>query len=288
LRKLTYINSSGGELILTNSAPFLLQKFTESGNVDIQNLKGVNQDGLTYLGNTLDLKDIQIEFSIIANSEIELINYRKEVRKILNPKLGEGSLVYTDDVKDQTIKCIITSIPVFNNQEGTYNQEGKVSSCLLSLTAHDPYWFDDLLVEKIATWIGGWKFKFTLPFKFRTKGESKKNIYNDGDIKTPIEIIFRGPAINPSITNLTTNEFIKVNRTLTSDDTLYITTEFFNKTVEIETNGVRAKAFNYIDLDSTFFNLVIGDNMIEYHTDNIQPLEPQSVVIKYKNRYLGV
>lgn len=156
----------------------------------------------------------------------------------------------------------------------------------IDLICPDPYFKDIILGETIATWIGGWKFKFKLPFRFKQRGESKKNIYNSGHVETPIEIIFRGPAVNPSVINHATGEFIKVERTLTSDDTLYITTEFGNKKVEIERNGVRTNAFNYIDLDSTFFQLQVGDNMIEYTTDN--NLEPQSVEIRYRNRYLGV
>ena len=101
-----------------------------------------------------------------------------------------------------------------------------------------------------------------------------------------MEIIFKGPAVNPSVINNKTEEFIKVERTLTSDDTLYITTGFGNKKVEIERNGIRENAFHYIDIDSTFFQLKPGDNMIEYTTEN--NLDPQSVEIRYRSRYLGV
>lgn len=156
----------------------------------------------------------------------------------------------------------------------------------VDLVCPDPYFKEVILGEQISTWIGGWKFKFKLPFRFKQKGEPKKNIYNNGHVETPVEIIFRGPAVNPSVINHATGEFIKVERTLTSDDTLYITTEFGNKKVEIERNGVRENAFHYIDLDSTFFQLKVGDNKIEYATDN--ELEPQSVEIRYRNRYIGV
>ncbi|KXA13728.1 phage distal tail protein, partial [Clostridium perfringens] len=138
----------------------------------------------------------------------------------------------------------------------------------------------------ISTWVGGWKFKFKLPFSFKKRGKSQKNVYNDGHIETPVEIIFKGPALNPSITNSTTGEFIKVDRELTTDDILYIKTNFGEKKVEIERNGIRENAFHYIDLDSTFFNLELGDNLIEYRTEN--DLEPQSVEIRYRNRYIGV
>ena len=97
---------------------------------------------------------------------------------------------------------------------------------------------------------------------------------------------FHGPAVNPRVTNLTTGEYVQVNRTLTSDDILYISTMFRNKVVEIETENGREDAFNYIDLGTTFFYLQVGDNMLEYSTEN--DLNPQSVTISYRKRYLGV
>ncbi|MBP3906958.1 MAG: phage tail family protein, partial [Peptostreptococcaceae bacterium] len=140
-------------------------------------------------------------------------------------------------------------------------------------------------LEELTTWIGGLNFPLNLPFNLKQRGEDKKNIFNDGHVDTPVEVVFKGPAINPKIVNQTTGKFIQVNRELTSEDTLYITTQYRNKKVEIERNGVRTNAFNYIDLDSTFFNLSVGDNLIEYST---QSLEPQGVSIKYSQKYLGV
>lgn len=58
------------------------------------------------------------------------------------------------------------------------------------------------------------------------------------------------------------------------------------KTVEIERNGVREDAFDYIDLASEFFSLQVGENVIRYESEN--GLDPQSVEIRYCNRYIGV
>lgn len=160
-------------------------------------------------------------------------------------------------------------------------------TCLLELLCVDPDFQTPIhLTESISTWVDGWKWKFTLPFHLKRRGEPRVNILNDGHVETPIEVEFHGPAENPRITNLTTGEYVQVNRTLSSDDVLYITTAFQNKTVEIETAGVREDAFDYIDLGSTFFSLAVGDNLIEYSTLN--DLNPQSVVIRYKKRFLGV
>lgn len=149
----------------------------------------------------------------------------------------------------------------------------------------EPYFYEAEKIEELTTWTGGLNFPLNLPFTLKEKGESIKNIYNDGHDDTAIEVVFKGPAINPKILNSTTGEFIQVNRELTSEDTLYITTSYRNKKVEIERNEIRSNAFNYIDLDSTFFNLKVGDNLIEYSTES---LEPKGVSIKYNNRYLGV
>src|SRR5699024_451552 len=116
---------------------------------------------------------------------------------------------------------------------------GDFSDCmqpgLIQLYCLEPYWLDIYESgELIQTWLKGFQFPLKLPFQLRQRGETMKNIYNEGDVETPVEIIFKGPAVNPSVTNITTNEFIKVNRELKSDDTLYITTERGNKKVEIK------------------------------------------------------
>lgn len=280
MKKISYINSLGVEFEL-NGEEFLLQKFESNSNVNIHNSKGIKQDGANYLGNNLDIRDVSLEFTVIGTTNKELIDYKDKINKVFNPKLNEGWIVYKDGVKERKIKCIVIKTPQFSDINIM------VSKCLVFLIAHDPYWkdyYEDR--EKIITWIGGWKFKFKLPFKFKQKGQPRKNIFNEGHVETPIEIIFKGPALNPSVINHTSGEFIKVDRALTSDDILYITTEFGNKKVEIERNGVKQNAFNYIDLDSTFFQLKVGDNMIEYKTEN--NLDPQSVEIIYRNRYLGI
>ena len=101
-----------------------------------------------------------------------------------------------------------------------------------------------------------------------------------------MEIYFHGPAVNPKITNLSTGESIRIKRELTTDDVLYISTAFGKKKVEIIRNDTRTDAFDYIDLASQFFSLQVGDNVIEYASEN--GLDPQNVEIRYRNRYIGV
>lgn len=204
--------------------------------------------------------------------------HRQRLIRFMNPKF-KGILKVNYNGMERFIDYEIASF-----KDNTKNLYDKFSFSV-DLICPCPYFIGYEILEFLTTWTGGLNFPLNLPFNLKQKGENLKNIYNEGHVDTPIEIAFKGPAVNPLIINKTTGEFIKVNRELTSEDILHITTEYRKKKVEIETNGIKRNAFNYIDLDSTFFSLKTGDNMIEYSTDSLEPL---GVTIKYKNRYLGI
>lgn len=203
---------------------------------------------------------------------------RQRLIKFFNP-LNSGVLKVNYCGIERYIKYYVESFK--SNRTNLYEQ----LNFTVYIICPEPYFCEFEKLEELTAWIGGLNFPINLPFNLKKRGENIKNIYNDGHVDTPIEVIFKGPAINPKILNSTTGKFIQVNRELTSEDTLYITTAYRNKKVEIERNGIRTNAFNYIDLNSTFFSLKVGDNLIEYST---QSLEPQGVSIKYSQKYLGV
>ena len=78
----------------------------------------------------------------------------------------------------------------------------------------------------------------------------------------------------------------KINKTMAAGEIITLTTDFGNKRVESNLNGVTINAFNYIDIESTFLQLATGDNLFRYDADiNIDNLE---VTIYYTPQYLGV
>lgn len=273
-----------GEIEFSNKSPIILQKIEGLGDIKVNNTstKFVNNDGEKYESSTLEKGEITIKYAVIANSMEEYMSIRGSIFKIANSKLGEFILQYRYAGKEREIKVVLDGTPVMPIESNKTFTE-----CEIVLITYDPYLKDIYEYgEEISTWIGGLKFKFSLPFKLKQRGPTKKNIYNDGHVDTPIQIYFKGPAVNPKVINHSTGEYIQVIKELTSDDTLIINTEFGNKTVEIERNNIRANAFQYIDLDSVFFSLKVGDNLIEYSSDN--EINPQSVEIRYKNRYVGI
>lgn len=249
----------------------------ESSDYEISISNNLFTDGGRVNKRSIKPRPIVIEFDFIdlENSE----EMRQFLIGFFNPK-RPGKLFVNNSGIERSIDYEVENFK--NKRESLFEP----INCIVDLICPKPHFNDLKIGDEISTWIGGWKFKFKLPFRFKQKGEPRKNIINQGHLETPIKIIFKGPAVNPRITNISTGEFIQVNRTLTSDDTLYINTENGNKTVEIEKDGIKKNAFNYINLDSTFFKLQVGDNLIEYSTEN--NLDPQSVQIIHRNKFLGV
>lgn len=288
MKKLKYINKLGAELELNNFAPFLLLSFTEKGKVSIYNNKGMNQDGSTYLGNTIDTSSKSMEVAIIAENEEELINYRNKFNKVFNPKLGEGYLVYTDSIKEIKTKCLVDALPYFSSVNNNVNK------CLLTFTASNPFWMD---IEESKAEVALWKgdFSFDLEIHEDTGIEIGHrepslivNVFNDGDVECGIKVEFKALAtvINPSIVNIDSQEFMKINKVMEAGEIITLTTGFGDKKVESNLNGITINAFNYIDFQSTFLQLNTGDNLFRYNADeNIDNLE---VTIYYTPQYLGV
>ncbi|MGL4548626.1 phage distal tail protein [Eubacterium aggregans] len=141
----------------------------------------------------------------------------------------------------------------------------------------------------VATWIGGWKWRWSFPIKFRKRGDMRKIIDNEGDVPAPVRIEFRGPATNPKIIHHGTGQFVKINETITENDVIYIgSTEYEDNTiVELSRNdGQREDAFDRIDLDSEPFELSPGVNEIEFTCDDSE-IAAQSVKISYRKRFLA-
>lgn len=281
--KIVYLNEKGDSLEIKYSFPFFFQLVNGIDGLknNITYSASYSQDGSSVVSARLEHRSIDITGVLRGATEGEINKSREKLLSVFNPKLN-GQLIYETEDRKVMINCLVEEAPKFSKRN-VWKQE----NFIVSLTCPEPFLED--IVEtnaEISTWIGGWKFKFKLPFSLKKKGEPRQNVVNNGHVETPVEIIFYGPATNPKVTNKSTGEFIKIQKELLRGDILYIKTGFGNKKVEIEHNGLRENAFHYIDLDSTFFQLQVGDNLIEYSTDNEE--DPQQVLIKYKNRFLGI
>lgn len=288
---ITYTNSRGQSVELTKTAPYILQYLSGAGGslTDVQLEKSAFQDGSNYLDTQLDPRILTFEVAIIGTSEDDVYSKRSELVKVFNPKLGEGELVYNyGSSGEKRIKCVVDRAPVF--LVGSENRTITYQKTLFTLIAPVPFWTDNFIEGEILSQSVP-QFEFDLylsdEFEFEKRGTNRTTINNTGDVETPVEIVFEGPAANPVITNETTGEFIKVTKTLLGGEKLLINTSFGNKSVLFDDgSGVTTNAFGNLSLDSTLWNLEIGTNEIVYTAD--AGIDTASMLISWRQRYVGV
>ncbi|MEV2287055.1 phage tail family protein [Paenibacillus larvae] len=282
---ITFTNSRGQSINIDKS-PFKLIDFDPGrATTNFQTGKSANQDGEIYIDNYLEPRELKIELLIVSKDSKQRLELERTLNQIFNPKLGEGKLVYASAGGQRAIQPVPDGSPIFLS--GYDKKTPKVRRISIPLIAHNPYWSDVNPTSRQMSYImGGYRFSLRLPVAF-SKRSFQRGVVNEGDVETPVKIEFKGPAQNPTVYNRTTGEFIRVKRNLSENDILHIDTEFGNKRVEIvRASGTVENAFHFIDLASSFFQLVPGSNTLEYNSNNDS--SKTKVIVSYKNRYVGV
>ena len=275
----SFLFERGEESILMDGTQFGVTEYSglESSDYELTTETNANADGERLQKRHVTSRQIMINFDYMRWDDIPAM--REKLIRFFSPYEG-GKLTVTYMGTTREIEYEVSSFKM--NNMNVYEE----LSCLLYVKCLDPSFKSAQVSVPIMTLVGGWQWKFTLPFQMRSYGELKKNVYNAGHMVTPLEIYFKGPASLPQVTNHSTGESIKVKRALTSDEMLYINTAFRQKAVEVITATGREDAWNYLDKSvSDFFWLQPGDNMLEYSAGT---LTSKGVEICYRERFLGV
>jgi len=257
MRKLTYTNPIGGS-VLFYANPLLITslKGLDLPPQTIQEQKAPFQDGTTPIDRLLNIREVVLEGAINApNNFAGIAGYRRSIISALNPKAGPGIFVYQNDIASYLIKNVIPEGPLFSDKALT----DPFQTFQLTLYCHDPYLYD---VSPTVAAIG-----------------ASTAVVNAGDVMAPITITISGACTNPIITNATSGYAIKYIGSLTSGQSLVISTAFGNKSVLL--NG--ANAMSLISSDTVFWGLLLGSNTITFSASSGTP----TVSLSFSNRYLG-
>lgn len=286
MEKLIFKNSRGQSITLGNTGPFLLEKIDGTGSpqTTILTSKAPGQDGKSHHGTLLEERIIPITGSIIGDTAEDMYRKRQQLCSILNPKVP-GKLTYINDARSYEIDYTVQDLT-------PKDKVSELQEFLLQLYCPNPFWTDiQESKEEVALWVGDFSFEFEIPQDGIEMGHRESNLivnmFNEGDVECGVRIEFTALAtvVNPSLLNIYTQEYIKVKRTLQAGDKLIISTNFGSKKVELIRYNIAMNVFNYIDLNSTFLQLQVGDNVLKYDAESgIDNLE---MSIYYKPLYIG-
>lgn len=254
-----------------------------------QKTQGVSQDGEDAEDALLDPRNIKLDVTIRAKNREKLYELRRRIFRIINPKTfnkstgkrGELLLYYINDYKKYRIYARVEDNVDFNQRFMNHDR------ATISFICVDPYWLDEKGVDiDIKSVKGGLKFPLVLSSHFALVSYFKE-ITNEGDVEIPVQIEYTGPAKNPIIANETTGEFIKINMEISEKEKIVINTAEGKETVNLITPHETKDVYNYIDLNSTFFKLIVGKNTIKYSSD-AETSKDSVKIIDYSNKYVGV
>lgn len=253
-----------------------------------QKSQGVSQDGENAEDALLDPRNIKVDITIRTKTREKLYELKRRIYRIINPKTynkntkkrGELLLYYTNDYKKYRIYARVEDPIDFNSRFMNHDK------ATISFLCVDPYFLDaDGIDIDIKSVRGGLIFPLALPNHFSLV-TFYKEIENLGDVDAPIEIEYTGPASNPRITNETTGEYIQVNMEIGEKEKLVINTAEGKETVNLITPHETRDVYNNIDLNSTFFKLIVGKNLIKYSSD-IEGAKDKVTIKDYTNKYIG-
>lgn len=288
------ITNSNGDAIEFGRHFRLLEGFDLSSLNANSNYYDSTIDGANYQNTSLDLRDFDISFYIKKNEREQwwVEERRKELFRVFNPKFNPFKIHFTTKGgKSFYINANLNGTPSL--PDGSENNNNTWQKGLLQFTANDPFIYsDDTSKTDIAVWESALEFPLELKeegIEFGIRQQSLiVNVFNDGQMETGMIIQFKalGTLTNPSLINVNTYEFIKLNVTMQSGDLIEVSTYDRNKKIELFRNGEKTNALKYLDLQSTFLKLNVGDNLFRYDADtNLNNLE---ISIKHHNTYVGV
>ena len=259
--------------------------------------KYVNQVGLEVTNTTLETRDVVVQGWVIAKTENQMEQRKQMLNRFVNPQ-QMLELKY----KDYTLDFL----PSRTIQYSLTYQENNDVVCKFKISGMSP---DPLFKSQsenknaAATTVGLFHFPLiiglpgtkqsndngypTIMFGLR-KPSLIVDIYNKGAVATGIRIVFKATATikNPSLINVDTQQYFKINKTMVAGEEVVIDTNVGKKKIRGYLNGVEYNYFKYIDFGSKWLQLEVGDNLFRYDAEeNMNGLE---VYIYYYDRFLEV
>lgn len=290
IEKLTYINPRGESIAFSHASVYFAENFTGLNTVrnTIQAISSAGQDGETDIASKRDSGDIGIYGGINETDPDKIKKYCRQFCRILVPK-QRGTLVYEYGDFKRIIDCRVQEADVFKARD-------IYTDFMVAFYCPYPFWREEHETRTdVAAWIGGFEFPepdgLEIPEDGMEFGYREPSlivpVYNSGYIETGMRVVFRaiGSVTNPSVLNVNTQQYMKLNMEMEAGDVVTVNTGFNKKGITLTRSGVTSNIFRKRAAGWTWLQLAPGDTLIRYDADaNIDNLE----VTIYHDNFSGV
>lgn len=250
--------------------------------------KYVSQVGVYIDSTSLEERTVSITGWVIGDT-YDLLRKNKEVlNRIANPQHTLEAIVFD--------KYKLAFKPDYSVKYSVSYEENNEVLCkfLIQGTCADPmFTTKDRQSALVASVIPKFRFPLVIPqntgiLMGLREPSLLATLNNEGDIDTGMVITFSctSTVTNPSLLNVDTREFIKINKILSPGEQIVVSTGSGEKYIKGIVSGEEYNYFKYMDFDSTWLQLHLGANTLKYDADeNVDGLE---VLISFLPKYLEV
>lgn len=242
-----------------NGSNFFGMNIGDAVDITLGTSQGFSQIGETVETMSAGGRVIDVTGKLFGN----IVERKNALRNVCTP-FATGQLVFQGT---HYIRVYVKSPPSFSAVK---------NNGLFKMQFYAPFPYFSTFGE-IHNLIGGIIAAFRLPInyskphRFGTRSSDRyTNIVNSGDIRVPFKLVMRSEGIstNPTVSNLQTFGFLRINGTLNSGE--YITVYRDNSNVlraELTQGNVVTDVIDWLDDESSLFELEPGDNLISASDD---------------------
>ena len=264
--------------LVTNQS-ILIDKTTSDwvlGEIDLGTVEGshhsykyVNQVGVYIDSTSLEERAVSIPGWVIGENFGDMKDNMTVLNRLVNPQHELELTLFN--------QYVLRFKPDYSIKYATPYEENNEVLCqfLIQGTCADPMFSTKRgILTQIASILPKFHFPLIIP---KDRGiilglrqpDLLATIVNDGDIDTGMVIEFscNTTVVNPSLLHVGTQEFVKINKTITPGETVTVSTVSGNKYVRGYHDGQTENYFKYWDWDSTWLQMYRGVNVLKYDAD---------------------
>lgn len=227
-------------------------------NMNVAFSQGFNQIGETVEGISVGSNIFEIKGKLLN----EIATQKKKMLSVFAP-FESGKLIFENKY---FLDCVVYKTPIIAVGEKSPEFE-------MVLCAPYPFWqkmtFNSFTIGSYTPMFS-FPVNYSEPHIFGIENPSAFiNAYNDGQIDAYYRLEFRTKTrtINPSIINVNTQEFLKIDITINQGEKIIIHRNGGRLLVEKESNGIMTDVFSSLDEDSDLLFMHVGDNIIRASAD---------------------